>query len=222
MSYQGVVSVIRNVSEAVNVGGLFQHGRTFDASLNFSEVNRQIYLYPITATADLTNHFYEVWTVLMGFYFQDEQDSTPLNREDLIRQADEMVTDFLATLNEVEGVELSNARKEPQYRRMAGTYTGYALSFTLGATTDICSATVVYPNIPNPNLLYSYSELWTINEGDNVIAHNITKLAKFVTFLDTNNREVYFDWRNTDSNTITVNSTIDAGQIRINIIAYEN
>jgi hypothetical protein len=139
MSYQGVVSIIRSVSESVNPTGLFLHGRTWDASLNFSEVNKQIYLYPITATADLDNHFYERWTIAMGFYFQDEVDSTPLDREDLIRQADELTTLFLVALNDIEGIELSNTRKEPQYRRMSGTYTGYALSFTLGSTTDICA-----------------------------------------------------------------------------------
>lgn len=138
MSYLGVVSIIKSVSESVNPTGLFQHGRKWDASLNFSENDKQIYLYPITATVDLNNHFFESWSVVMGFYFQDAPDSTELDRQGLVAQADAMTTLFLNDINLTEGVELSNVRKEPSYRQMAGTYTGYILSFTLNSTTDLC------------------------------------------------------------------------------------
>ena len=139
MSYLGVVSIIKSVSESVNPTGLFQHGRKWDASLNFGDNDKQIYLYPITATVDLNNHFFESWTVTMGFYFQDAPDSTELDRQGLVAQADAMTTLFLNDINLTEGVELSNVRKEPSYRQMAGTYTGYILSFTLNSTTDLCA-----------------------------------------------------------------------------------
>lgn len=144
MSYLGAVNIIKTISESINPDGIFVHCRTFDASLNFSEVDKQIYLYPISATVDLNNHYYEAWSILMGFYFQDAPDSTPEERQTLVGQADDMVTEFLAQLNVTEGIELSNARKEPSYRQMAGTYTGYILSFTLGYTTDICELEYVY------------------------------------------------------------------------------
>jgi hypothetical protein len=138
MSYIGVVTLIKTVSESVNPTGLFEHGRRWDASLNFGENNKQIYLYPITANVDLNNHFFESWSVVMGFYFQDAPDSTELERQGLIVEADVMVTEFLNLLNETESIELSNSRKEPSYRQMAGTYTGYILTFTLNTTTDLC------------------------------------------------------------------------------------
>lgn len=138
MSYLGAVNVIKDVSESVNPTGLFVHCRTFEASLKFSEVDKQIFLYPISANVDVTNHYYESWECLMGFYFQDAPDSTELEQQALIVLADEMATDFLDELNEVEGIELSGIRKEPSYRKMAGTYTGYIISFTMGATTDTC------------------------------------------------------------------------------------
>lgn len=223
MSYQAVVTIIRNVAEAVNPNCFFEHGRKWDASLNFNEAPEQIYLYPLTApSVDLTNTFYEAWQCVMGFYVEDEPDSTPLNMESKLAALDSVTTEFLNTINDVEGIEIRGIRKEPNYRQMAGTYTGWIISFTLGATTDVCSINVVYPNIPAPNLLFKYSELHTINEGDNTITHSIGERAKFVTFLDINNREVYFDWRNVDENSIVVNSTADSGQIRINIIAYED
>ena len=138
MSYIGVVTLIKTVSESVNPTGLFEHGRRWDASLNFGENNKQIYLYPITANVDLANHYFESWAVVMGFYFQDAPDSTELERQALIVEADNMTTLFLNDINLTEGVELSNVRKEPSYRQMAGTYTGYILTFTLNTTTDLC------------------------------------------------------------------------------------
>ncbi len=138
MSYLGAVNLIKSISETVNPTGLFQHGRRWDASLNFGENNKQIYLYPILANIDLTNHYYESWNIAMGFYFQDAPDSTELDRQALVAQADVMVMEFLNILNETEGIELSNARKEPSYRQLAGTYTGYTLGFTLNTTTDLC------------------------------------------------------------------------------------
>lgn len=139
MSYLGAVNLIKSISETVNPTGLFKHGRRWDASLNFGENDKQIYLYPITANVDLVNHYFESWNIAMGFYFQDAPDSTELDRQALIAQADVMVTEFLNILNETEVIELSNARKEPSYRQMAGTYTGYLLSFTLNTTTDLCA-----------------------------------------------------------------------------------
>lgn len=139
MSYLGVVNIIKTVSESVNPTGIFQHGRKWDASLNFNEADKQIYLYPITATVDLNNHFFESWSVTMGFYFQDAPDSTELDRQGLVEQADLMTTLFLDVLNEYETISILNVRKEPSYRQMAGTYTGYILSFTLNSTTDLCA-----------------------------------------------------------------------------------
>lgn len=138
MSYLGAVNLIKSISETVNPTGLFEHGRRWDASLNFGENNKQIYLYPITANVDLANHYFESWSIVMGFYFQDAPDSTELDRQALIAEADVMVTEFLNLLNETESIELSNSRKEPSYRQMAGTYTGYILTFTLNTTTDLC------------------------------------------------------------------------------------
>lgn len=138
MSYLGAVNLIKSISETVNPAGLFEHGRRWDASLNFGENNKQIYLYPITANVDLANHYFESWSIVMGFYFQDAPDSTELDRQALIAEADVMVTEFLNLLNETESIELSNSRKEPSYRQMAGTYTGYILTFTLNTTTDLC------------------------------------------------------------------------------------
>lgn len=138
MSYHGVVNIIRTVAQAINPDGFFQHGRTWDASLNFDEGNPQIYLYPLQNSIDESNHYYETWSVVMGFYIQDTQDSLPAEREEIIKNADILQRQFTTALNQIEGIEVSAIRTEPKYRQMAGTYSGVLLNFTLGSTTNIC------------------------------------------------------------------------------------
>lgn len=138
MSYHGVVNIIRTVAQAINPDGFFQHGRTWDASLNFDEGNPQIYLYPLQNSIDESNHYYETWSVVMGFFIQDTQDSSPAEREEIIKNADILQRQFTTALNQIEGIEISAIRTEPKYRQMAGTYSGVLLNFTLGATTNIC------------------------------------------------------------------------------------
>lgn len=142
MSYYSAVQTIRAVSEAVNPDGIFVHGRTWDASLNFNEADQQIFLYPFTGALDLTNHYFESWNIVMGFYFQDTQDSTVEYREQLIKNSDILTRLFLVTLDNLDGLEISGIRVEPKYRQMSGTYSGYILNFVLGTTTDLCSITV--------------------------------------------------------------------------------
>lgn len=147
MSYINAVNIIKGVAGTVNPDGLFVHGRTWDASLEFDNLDIQIYLYPFTGSVDLNNSYFETYQITMGFYFQDAPDSTNEDRQTLIQRADNLTRDFLASLNLVEGIEVSGVRVEPSYRKMAGTYTGYILSFTLGIDTNLCGGEVE-PDIP--------------------------------------------------------------------------
>jgi hypothetical protein len=118
------------------------HGRTWDASLEFNSDDSQVFLYPFTGTVDMNNHYFENWNIVMGFYFQDTQDSTNLYRQDLIQNADILARLFLATIYPIEGIFIENIRIEPKYRQMAGTYSGMILNFSLQTVTDLCSITV--------------------------------------------------------------------------------
>lgn len=142
MSYISAVNVIKAVAEAVNPSGIFVHGRTWDASLEFNSDDSQVFLYPFTGTVDMNNHYFENWNIVMGFYFQDTQDSTNLYRQDLIQNADILARLFLATIYPIEGIFIENIRIEPKYRQMAGTYSGIILNFSLQTVTDLCSITV--------------------------------------------------------------------------------
>lgn len=142
MSYISAVNVIKAVAEAVNPSGIFVHGRTWDASLEFDSANGQVFLYPFTGTVDMNNHYFENWNVVMGFYFQDTQDSTNEYRQDLIQNADILTRLFLATIYPIEGINIEGIRIEPKYRQMAGTYSGMILNFNFQTVTDLCSITV--------------------------------------------------------------------------------
>lgn len=142
MSYISAVNVIKAVAEAVNPDGIFVHGRTWDASLEFNNLDKQIFLYPFTGTVDMTNSYFENWNIVMGFYFQDTQDSTNEYRQDLIQNADILARLFLATIYPVEGINIESIRIEPRYRQMGGTYSGMILNFSLQTVTDLCSITV--------------------------------------------------------------------------------
>lgn len=138
MSYLAVVDIIKNISEGLNPNGVFLNGRKWDASLEFSGNNCQVYLYPMTSTVDLQNNYLETWNCLMGLYFQDAPDSTPEQRELIIASAGNLAKEILIALNDTESIQIGQARLEPSYRQMAGTYTGYLMSFTLTMSEDIC------------------------------------------------------------------------------------
>lgn len=140
MSYLAVVNAIRDLSGQINPSGTFVHGRNWDASLEFNSPDCQIYLYPITATVDVANNYAENWQIAMGFYFQDEPDSTNEHRELLIASGFDLVQSFLDTINQDNNFQISNIRIEPSYRQMAGTYTGVILNFVMLTITNLCES----------------------------------------------------------------------------------
>lgn len=149
MSYLSTVDTIRAVAESLNPNGVFVHGRTWDASLEFNSPNCHIYLYPMTGLANLSNHYYERYDVVLGFFFQDAPDSSNDDREWTIAAADILARTFINNLNESDGIEISEAKFEPQFRKMAGTYTGYLLRFTFAGVEDLCATDAYILNTDN-------------------------------------------------------------------------
>lgn len=129
MTYQGTVDLIRNLAFLVNPNGHFMHGRRSDGSLDYPDVFPQIHLYPLRQTIDVNNGN-QITEVLIFFWQQDSPESSNEEREAIIAQMDVLSTNFLQLLNN-EVMSLSNARKTPEYRQLAGTVSGYGLSFTL-------------------------------------------------------------------------------------------
>lgn len=136
MLYNDLVETIKTASEEINESGTFVHGRRADGSLNFPGKFPQIHLYPFTSNIDVNGNG-ETSNILMGFWYQDKPDSSPKQKQELISKADTLCRSFLKQILSLGTIQLSNVRVEPQYQMMAGTLSGYALSFTITSPLEI-------------------------------------------------------------------------------------
>lgn len=158
MTYQGTVDLIRNLAYLVNPNGLFIHGRRSDGSLEYPNVFPQIHLYPLRQSVDINNGNV-ISEALLFFWQQDSPESSNEEREAIIAQMDVLSINFLALLNN-EIIGLSNARKTPEYRQLAGTVSGYGLAFTLSSKIS-CE--------PDPIFLADEEGNILVDEFENII-----------------------------------------------------
>jgi len=86
--YKDVVNAIRAVAVEVNPNGTFRHARGEDTSLEFDGPSPQIFLLPLRSEDDKSVNSFETWNVDMLFIEQDNQDSTPEEREDIMERMD--------------------------------------------------------------------------------------------------------------------------------------
>lgn len=131
MNYTDIVNLIRNISNAINPTGYFMHGRRSDGSLDYDQNFPQIHLMPIRTNfdvpGDIKNH-----DIILMFWDQDSPDSSNDEREYKINQMDILSDLFLDTLyNDPANVSFNNVLKTPEYRQLAGTVSGYGISFTI-------------------------------------------------------------------------------------------
>lgn len=135
MNYQDIVDLIRNVANAINPTGHFMHGRNTDGSLDYDYSFPQIHLLPVQTTYDLPNDIKE-HTLIVMFWEQDSPESSNDEREALIAAMDVLSDTFVNDLyNNYSYLNISDVLKTPEYRQLAGTASGYGLSFTI--TTKI-------------------------------------------------------------------------------------
>ena len=139
MNYSAVVNKIREAVASLPGDIRFIHGARIDGSLFTSgDAFPQIHLYPFTSTVDITNAFYERCDMVIAFWMQDKPDSSVEEREQIISEMDVLSKQFLIALdNEVSG-RISNIRREPQYRQLQGTVSGYAITFTIEVASGKC------------------------------------------------------------------------------------
>jgi hypothetical protein len=140
MSYQEIVDLIRNVAIIVNPTGHFMHGRRTDGSLDYNEAFPQIHLMPVRTTWDIQNDNQTNDLVIL-FWDQDRPETSNLEREAIIAAMDALSDAFIFELYENNPVSISNVSKTPEYRQLAGTASGYGLSFTIISKT-ICPPTI--------------------------------------------------------------------------------
>lgn len=129
MTYQSIIDILRATALLVNPNGIFINARRTDGSLEYPNKFPQIHLYPLRETIDV-NTSNVTAEILMMFWQQDSPASTNEEREAIIAEMDILSTNYLLALNQ-NILSISNARKTPEFRQLAGTVSGYGLAFTL-------------------------------------------------------------------------------------------
>lgn len=137
MNYQNLVDTIRNTANFVNPTGTFVHGRRSDGSLEYNEAFPQIHLLLVRSEYDYNNANVR-HNVIVMFWGQDSPESSNDERELLIATMDSLSDNFIIQLQTSTSFLITNVLKTPEYRQLAGTVSGYGLSFTIVSKTDYC------------------------------------------------------------------------------------
>lgn len=139
MAYQIIVDAIRDAANAVNTSpsGTFIHGRRADGSLAYDEPFPQIHLYPFVTNPQDSNRNLVFADIVMAFWGQDSLSTSNEEREAIIAAMDSLSNDFLNQLD-LSSLEITNIRKEPQYRTLSATLSGYAITFRLKVFDNPC------------------------------------------------------------------------------------
>jgi len=129
MTYQSVVTLIRNTVNTVNTTGWFTHARKTDFSLDFNEAAPYVCLLPVRTTyhPEQTTNRHDI---TMFFLDQDAPDTTPLEREAIISDMYVLSKLFIDTLY-LSMVDISDVLMTPEYRILDATASGYGISFTI-------------------------------------------------------------------------------------------
>lgn len=138
MSYQKIVDTIRNSSVANNPTGRFINGRIVDASRIFDGAYPLIVLYPFTIRKGFgeANDAFDSTQILLGFWRQDQPDSTEELREQYIAEMDVLSDLILNDLFQVTDIRITSVDKEPQYQFYQGTLSGFAVRFNLSVLQE--------------------------------------------------------------------------------------
>lgn len=137
MGYQLIVDTIRDAANAVNPTGLFVHGRRSDGSLEYDGDFPQIHLYPFISKPTDDNFNIVAYDIVMGFWQQDSPETSNEEREAIIDEMDTLSQAFINELNTYT-VDIKGIKKEPQYRTLSATLSGYAITFTITQFESPC------------------------------------------------------------------------------------
>jgi len=133
MTYNEVVSLVSGIAASVNSGGSFFHGRTFDTTLEYSNLWPQIHLYPFTQNDDLNNAAIVKSDLLIGFWKPDGHEKTMAERQAIISEMDVLSRAFTEAFKLSSGVQIISIRREPQYLSQMGVASGVAVQLVFNS-----------------------------------------------------------------------------------------
>lgn len=145
MTYKEVITMFRAANTAINSVGTFVHGRKPEGSFTtIAATFPLIFLPPFRESTDYKKAITRR-TIVLFLLKQDNPGNTVEEREDLIEECYLLKEAFIAKLNEFWDspsntyfgkASISEVMATPEYLQMAGTVSGYSISFTLSTKTD--------------------------------------------------------------------------------------
>ena len=148
MTYQQIVTMLRDSANAVNPNGFFHHGRREDFSLQYPQLAfRTGYagiglLSPTPRTTVDKVNAIVTHECVMVFMEQDAPDSTEDDREDIIARMYVLSEQFMDYIYNNYPVAITNEVKTPDYRQFMATLSGYSMTFTI---SDVISCEEIPP-----------------------------------------------------------------------------
>lgn len=147
MTHQEIVDMIRDVANAVNVGGGFVYGTRFNGSIHSvttgADANTTpqfplIHLYSVAKKVDRLNDN-QVWSLVIAFWYQDDLENVPtqtdVSREAILANAETLCESFMSALFD-EPIMIDNENQTPEILQLAGTVSGWSTSFEIISKVD--------------------------------------------------------------------------------------
>lgn len=144
MTYKDVINYFKATNTEVNTTGIFVHGRKPDASfISIAAAWPMVFVLPFRETTDYKKEIIKR-NIVMFFFLQDNINNTLDQREDLIESAFELKEEFIRKMVELTEspsnayfgkFTFSEILATPEYAQLAGTVSGYSISFTLTSKT---------------------------------------------------------------------------------------
>lgn len=137
--------MFRAINTAVNAAGTFVHGRKPEGSFDsIAAVYPLVFVLPFRDVADYKKETIKR-SIVMFFFKQDNPGNTLVQREDMIQECYVIKDAFIQKMIEYSDtpgntyfgkLTISEVLATPEYAQLAGTVSGYSVSFTLITKTD--------------------------------------------------------------------------------------
>lgn len=139
MSHKSIVQLIEDVSRSLGDNIKFVYGRDSDFNKEENKPETTIVLgllssSPVYTDNDVFNYT-KSWSIRLGFYQRDTQQSTQEEFKKILDYTDELLDKFVNKLNfysqQSDNIVLSGIEQTPFVKAMADILTGHILEFNL-------------------------------------------------------------------------------------------
>ena len=146
MTHQALVNLLKDVAEAVNIKGGWVDGSRSDGGIHSVSTGAEgvtpkfplIHLYSIGKTPIDRVENNQTWNIVMAFWQQDDLQNVPTqtntDRETIINEMEVLCEAFMDALF-LETVQIESENQTPETLQLAGTVSGWSVSFNLADKT---------------------------------------------------------------------------------------